>query len=655
MGAGRVGAVLASALRSTGHAIVGVSATSQDSRDRADALLPEVPVLEVPEVVERSELVLLTVPDDVLGELVSGLASLGAFQTGQLLVHTAGRYGVDILHPARACGAIPLAIHPAMTFTGTSVDLGRLVGAPFGVTADAPVLPIAQALVVEIGGEPVVLEESARGLYHAALAHGGNHLVTLASQAIRALAAAGISDGGSLLTPLLTAALDGALRGGETNLTGPIVRGDVGTVAEHVAELSALAGAHPELADVPTSYHALARATVQRALAGQRINESQAAALLDVLATPSQPDPTPPATGPAVHPGEAAGRSPATQGGNDQAGASTTPAPGAEPEDASPAVVHTTGELRTVRSTWQGSTAVVMTMGALHAGHLALVRHARTVADHVVVTIFVNPLQFGAGEDLDSYPRTLESDLRDLAGEGVDLVFAPTAAQMYPDGEPQVWVRAGTMGSVLEGAERPGHFDGMLTVVSKLLHLTSPDVAVFGQKDAQQLALVRRMVADTNLPVRIDAVPIVREGDGLALSSRNVYLDDTEREAALVLSRTVAAAESAGAQGLPAEQVRAAAQAVMAEADPRVAAAPQPGERGNIEASGDVAPGSDEVSLVTCDYLELVDEGTMEPVPAQQSSGTALLVTAAHVGQTRLLDNAIVRWPEASEAVGAHL
>src|SRR5699024_6176049 len=238
---------------------------------------------------------------------------------------------------------------------------------------------IAQALVVEIGGEPVVLEESARGLYHAALAHGANHLVTLASQAIRVLAAAGITDGGSLLTPLLTAALDGALRGGETTLTGPIVRGDAGTVAEHVAELSALAGAHPELADVPTSYHALARATVQRALAGQRIDESQAAALLDVLAT-SQPDPTPPAAGPAVHQGGEAGRSPAAQGGNDQAGSSASPEPGAEPEDARPAVVHTTGELRTVRSTWQGSTAVVMTMGALHAGHLALVRHARTIA-----------------------------------------------------------------------------------------------------------------------------------------------------------------------------------------------------------------------------------------------------------------------------------
>src|SRR5699024_9179470 len=204
-----------------------------------DALLPEVPVLEVPEVVERSELVLLTVPDDVLGEMFSELVSRGAFQAGHLLVHTAGRYGVDILHPARACGAIPLAIHPAMTFTGTGVDLGRLVGAPFAVTADAPVLPIAQALVVEIGGEPVVLAESARGLYHAALAHGANHLVTLASQAIRVLSAAGIDNGGTLLTPLLSAALDGALRGGELNLTGPIVRGDAGTVAEHMAALGA--------------------------------------------------------------------------------------------------------------------------------------------------------------------------------------------------------------------------------------------------------------------------------------------------------------------------------------------------------------------------------------------------------------------------------
>lgn len=632
VGAGRVGTVVANALRSTGHAVVGVSATSQDSRDRADALLPGVPVLEVPDVVERSELVLLTVPDDVLGDLVAGLASLGAFQPGQLLVHTAGRYGVDILAPARACGAIPLAIHPAMTFTGTSVDVGRLVGAPFAVTADAPVLPIAQALVVEIGGEPVVLAESARGLYHAALAHGANHLVTLTSQAIRVLRAAGIDDGGALLTPLLTAALDGALRGGEANLTGPIVRGDAGTVAEHVAALGAVAGAHPELADLPASYHTLARATVQRGLANRRIDEAQAAALLDALDVSMST----PLDGSTEAPAEAARTDEPVLA---SAAPTSTSTAGLTTEPGAPAVVHTIAAVRTARAQWHGRTAVVMTMGALHAGHLALVQHARRVAEHVIVTIFVNPLQFGAGEDLTRYPRTLEADLRDLTGEGVDLVFAPPGAEMYPDGEPQVWVRAGAMGRVLEGAARPGHFDGMLTVVNKLLHLTSADVAVFGQKDAQQLVLVRRMVADQNVATRIDAVPTVREADGLALSSRNVYLGDAEREAALVLSRTVAAAEKAAADGLAADQVRAAAQAVMAESDP---AAP----RGNPDAADGVVPPPAGVRLVTCDYLELVDEDTLEPVPAQRSAGSALLVTAARIGSTRLLDNAIVRWPE---------
>ncbi len=625
VGAGRVGTVLANALRSTGHAVVGVSATSQDSRDRADALLPGVPVLEVPDVVERSELVLLTVPDDVLSDLVTGLASLGAFQPGQLLVHTAGRYGVDILAPARACGAIPLAIHPAMTFTGTSVDLGRLIGAPFAVTADAPVLPIAQALVVEIGGEPVVLPEAARGLYHAALAHGANHLVTLTSQAIRVLGAAGIEDGGTLLTPLLTAALDGALRGGESNLTGPIVRGDAGTVAEHLAALGALAGAHPDLADLPASYHTLARATVQRALANLRIDEAQAAALLDALAAPGGSTP--------------AGGSPASaevtrneEAMPPPAGTSSTSAAGEMTDPDGPAVVHTISELRAVRSQWQATTAVVMTLGALHEGHLGLVRRARAEAERVIVTIFVNPLQFGPGEDFDRYPRDLEADLRVLAGEGVDLVFAPSVAQMYPDGDPRVWVRAGAMGEVLEGAARPGHFDGMLTVVNKLLHLTAADVTVFGQKDAQQLALVRRMVHDQNLPVRVEAIPTAREQDGLASSSRNRYLSTEERQQATVLSRAVTAAAAAAAAGHPADEVRTAAQ--------REFAGPTDASVGAV----------DSVSLVTTDYLELVDEGTMEPVAAQRRSGRALLVVAARVGSTRLLDNTIVRWPDAGGA-----
>ncbi|WP_036967229.1 Rossmann-like and DUF2520 domain-containing protein, partial [Promicromonospora kroppenstedtii] len=192
VGAGRVGAVLGNALRAAGHAVVGASGISEDSRERIETLLPGVPNLEVPDVLERAELVLLAVPDDALEPLVSGLADTGAWQPGQLAIHTSGRYGTDVLEPARQGGAIPLAIHPAMTFTGTSLDLARLEGCTFAVTAPAPVLPIGQALVVEIGGEPVVVAEHARGLYHAALAHGANHLVVLVAQAAQALEAAGV-------------------------------------------------------------------------------------------------------------------------------------------------------------------------------------------------------------------------------------------------------------------------------------------------------------------------------------------------------------------------------------------------------------------------------------------------------------------------------
>src|SRR4051794_3683837 len=191
IGAGRVGAVLGSALRAAGHAVVAVSAVSAASRERADALLPAVPVLPVPEVVERAELVLVTVPDDALPGLVAGLAETGAWQPGQLVVHTSGRFGWRVLDPVVTRGAIPLALHPAMTFTGTSLDLTRLADCCFGVTAPNAVLPIGQALVVEMGAEPVVVAEEARPLYHAALAHGANHLVTLVAQALDVLSAAG--------------------------------------------------------------------------------------------------------------------------------------------------------------------------------------------------------------------------------------------------------------------------------------------------------------------------------------------------------------------------------------------------------------------------------------------------------------------------------
>ncbi len=243
-------------------------------------------------------------------------------------------------------------------------------------------------------------------------------------------------------------------------------------------------------------------------------------------------------------------------------------------------LLHTAESLRTRAR--GGRRAVVMTMGALHDGHASLIRAARRDAGpdgEVVVTVFVNPLQFGAGEDLDRYPRTLEADVKIAEQAGADAVFAPSVDEVYPGGEPQVRVGAGPMGTVLEGATRPGHFDGMLTVVAKLLHLTVPDVALFGQKDAQQLALIRRMVRDLNFPVEIVGVPTIREDDGLALSSRNRYLSPDERRTALALSRALfagrdrhAAQEALRARAASAPATRARADALSAMGESRAAA-----------------------------------------------------------------------------------
>ena len=283
IGAGRVGAILASALRAAGHAIVGASAVSRVSLDRVDALLPGVPVLEIPKVVERAELVLITVPDDALADLVAGLAATRAWQPGQLVVHTSGRFGWRVLEPAVAGGAIPLALHPAMTFTGTSLDLARLADCSFGVTAPGPVLPIAQALVVEMGAEPVVIAEEMRGLYHSALAHGSNHLVTLVAQALDLLREAGVESPGRMLGPLLSAALDNALRSGDAALTGPVARGDAGTVASHVQAIGLADRTAGGSANVLETYRAMARATADRALASGRLRPDAAEALLDAL------------------------------------------------------------------------------------------------------------------------------------------------------------------------------------------------------------------------------------------------------------------------------------------------------------------------------------------------------------------------------------
>lgn len=278
IGAGRVGAVLAAALREAGHEVVAASAVSEASLGRVDTLLPGVPVAPPDEVARAAELVLVTVPDDAIGDVCAGLAKLGVWRAGHLVVHTAGRHGIGILGPAAASGAIPLAIHPAMTFTGTSIDRSRLVDAVFAVTAGPGMLPIAQALVVEMGGDPVVIEEWDRPRYHAALVHGANHVVTAVTQASAVLARLGIEDPARVLGPLTHASVDGALRdapGAVTSLTGPVVRGDAGTVAAHLEALR-------DQPEALYAYRAMARVTADLALHGGRIGP---AAYADLIAT----------------------------------------------------------------------------------------------------------------------------------------------------------------------------------------------------------------------------------------------------------------------------------------------------------------------------------------------------------------------------------
>ncbi|MFE2509675.1 pantoate--beta-alanine ligase [Streptomyces naganishii] len=359
------------------------------------------------------------------------------------------------------------------------------------------------------------------------------------------------------------------------------------------------------------------------------------------------------------------------------------------------ALLRTAGELHARART--GRRAVVMTMGALHEGHATLIRAARGIAGddgEVVVTVFVNPLQFGAGEDLDRYPRTLEADLKVAEQAGADVVFAPSVEEVYPGGEPQVRISAGPMGERLEGASRPGHFDGMLTVVAKLLHLTRPDAALYGQKDAQQLALIRRMVRDLNFGVEIVAVPTVREADGLALSSRNRYLSASERHTALALSQALfagrdrhAAQEALRARAREVPSTRARAEALSALGESRGGARPPPrppppppppppapaggapaprGGPGPAPARGPPPPAADAAAVAKAspgaadavraaarlvldeaarstpplelDYLALVDPSDFTDID-DDFTGEAVLAVAARVGSTRLIDN----------------
>ena len=271
-------------------------------------------------------------------------------------------------------------------------------------------------------------------------------------------------------------------------------------------------------------------------------------------------------------------------------------------------VVETISELRAAVDGRR--VALVPTMGALHEGHLALVARARELAPTVVVSIFVNPLQFGPNEDLDRYPRTMADDLAKLDAAGVEFVFAPAVSEMYPNGASETRVTAGEVGRLWEGRSRPGHFDGMLTVVAKLLGIVRPNVVLFGQKDAQQVFLVQRMVRDLDIATEVAVVPTVREASGLALSSRNRFLDERETRAALTLSTALEAAASSSDRGIDA--VLAAAQSVLM------------GE-----------------SQVVLDYFGVVDPTTFLPVD-DDYRGKARVLIAARVGDTRLIDNELI-------------
>lgn len=267
-----------------------------------------------------------------------------------------------------------------------------------------------------------------------------------------------------------------------------------------------------------------------------------------------------------------------------------------------PEVFETIAALR-LRLETAGAVAFVPTMGALHEGHLALVERAAGLADTVVVSIFVNPLQFGKPEDLSRYPRTFDTDLAQLPADV--LVFAPSVDELYPHGESETRVTAGEAGSRFEGASRPGHFDGMLTVVAKLLNIVTPNSVVFGQKDAQQVFLVRRMVRELNIPARVDVVETVRETDGLALSSRNRFLSEGERTAALALSRALTTIVDSTDRDRALNETRTAL----------------------VDAPG-----------IDLDYLEIVDPDSFLPVSSDYR-GPATVIVAAEVGDTRLIDN----------------
>lgn len=510
--------------------------------------------------VAAARTVVLTVGDDALPAVVTELDRAGAFGPGHLVVHTSGALGTGVLAAAARAGARTAALHPVVPFTGEPARDGPVLArAAVGLTADPAARPAARALVAAWGGDAglvVEVAEADRPAWHAAICTAANHAFAVVTDGAQRLARLGVRDPRAVLTPVVEAAVGLALTVGPPAHTGPVARGDAGTVAGHLAV--------PAPRDSTDAYRAVASL-----LAGQVARSS--------VPQKSVPQKSVPRSSPArVRPLR---------------------------------VAVTAAELDAALAVTPRPRALVMTLGSLHAGHLAHLTRARELvgpAGTVVLSVFVNPLQFGDGEDLDTYPRTLAADLAAAGAAGVDVAFAPTVAAVYPHGAPVVRIDPGPLGAQLEGAARPGHFAGVLTVVSRVLRLVAPDHATFGEKDYQQLALVRRMVTDLGPAVGVEAVPIVREPDGLAMSSRNIRLSSGDRARAAAVPASLRAGIAAGSRGAGA--VLREARAVLTDAG------------------------------ISADELVLRDP-ELGPAP---SAGPARLLLAAPVGGVRLLDNVAV-------------
>ncbi|MEQ7124847.1 pantoate--beta-alanine ligase [Actinopolymorpha sp. B11F2] len=577
IGNGRVGGSVVHAARSAG---LEVGVAGRDRLHEAAA----------------AEIVLICVPDRAIPDLARALAA--AIQAGSTQTeasqpgagpptcaqpastaqpaprrpayvgHVSGASGLDVL--AAVGGVQAFSLHPLQTIPRAEADLTGVPCAVAGATEAAAA--VAEDLARRLGMRPFAVAEEHRALYHAAAVMASNFLVTLEEAAADLLARAGVADARATLAPLVRQTAANWSESGGAALTGPVARGDNTTVARHVEALQAHAPDLRPLYDLLTTH---TRALADRA--------------------------------PAPTAGRLGGLRPDSAGGTQMS---------------TPRIIRTREELRTALASArrEGHTiGLVPTMGALHEGHLTLLRTARARCDVVVMSLFVNPTQFAAGEDLAGYPRNEERDVR-LAGEaGADVVYAPDAAHVYPDGYATTVEVGGGLTEVLCGApgrRGPGHFRGVTTVVAKLLNAVGPDVAFFGQKDAQQAVVIRRMVRDLEFGVQIVVVPTVREPDGLAMSSRNVYLDPAERTRALALNRALTAIRDLALAGERAtEPALALGRKILADAG------------------------------VEPEYLEARDA---EDLTAAAKFGVrpVLVAVAARVGRARLIDNTVITLSE---------